>query len=98
MNHRVWLTSSLSSDPLLLDHDRLPKAMGFDPTSRLLASATQGGGVRIWNLATGTQRGPVGVHRANVEELAFNEDGTLFWQRPVPMAQSICGLVTRAKS
>ena len=74
---RVWWTSSLSSDPLLLDHDRLPKSMSFDPTSRLLASATQGGAVRIWNLATGTQRGPVLVHRANVEEVSFNEDGTL---------------------
>jgi WD40 repeat protein len=74
---RIWLTSSLSSHPFVLDQDNHPVVMIFDPTSRLLASATRGGSVRIWDVATGTLREPVLAHRADVGQLTFNEDGSL---------------------
>ena len=74
---RIWLTSALSGNPLVLNDEDQPTWMSFDPTGSLLASAGVEGAVRVWDTSTGRLRSPIFTHRATVCRLAFNADGSL---------------------
>jgi eukaryotic-like serine/threonine-protein kinase len=78
-NVRIWLTSALSNEPLVLQHNKEDYLtwIEFDPTSRLLASATDTGAVRLWDVSTGTLVAPILALSKAVNHLAFNVDGSL---------------------
>jgi eukaryotic-like serine/threonine-protein kinase len=77
-NIRIWPTSALTKDPLVLQHNNGdPIWIEFDPTSRLLASATDGGAVRLWDVSTGNLLAPILSHSKTVNQLAFASDGLL---------------------
>jgi WD40 repeat protein len=77
-NVRIWLTSALSNEPLVLHHkEDYLTWIEFDPTSRLLASATGSGAVRLWDVSTGALVAPILAQSKAVNHLAFNLDGLL---------------------
>ena len=52
-------------------------SVAFSPDSKILASASRDGAVRLWDVATHRQIGkPLTVHAGGVTSVAFSPDGT----------------------
>lgn len=75
-NGRGRLWSPKSARPLAsLNHTATIYAAEFDPTNRLLATASADGTARLWNAETGTRFGAPLAHESAVRALAFSTDG-----------------------
>src|SRR5215208_6795513 len=63
---------------LLTGHDSEVRDVAFSPDGKLLASASGDKSVRLWDVATGQQRGePLTGHTNSVYKVAFSPDGKL---------------------
>ena len=64
--------------------DRLPKAntfkvssLAFSPDGRTLASAGEGGGLKLWNMASRQLALTLKGHVGSVNGIAFSQDGNI---------------------
>ena len=84
---------TLKQEPLILQHDKPISAVDFDATGRQIVTASQDGGVRIWNAETGAMlvrvQGPAQAGGRPAAALSpdgrklianFGEDQTYIWQ------------------
>ena len=69
--------------------------MAFSPDGRQLASVSQGGTVRLWDLATGDCLHTLTGHRGGVGAVVFSPDGRQL--ASARTARSSCGTGRRRK-
>jgi WD40 repeat protein len=58
------------------DHERMPRAIAFAPHGKLLATGGESGGLRVWDVPTGTLRKELLAHgELPITALAYSPDG-----------------------
>ncbi len=73
---RLWDLNNLPQYTELNGHTRRATAIAFSPDGRILASASHGGTVKIWEVASKTLLMTLHVpNRLNLKSLAFSYDG-----------------------
>ncbi|HVK13891.1 MAG TPA: serine/threonine-protein kinase [Gemmataceae bacterium] len=75
-------------------------AVAFDPCDDVLATATEGGSVKLWDAHDGTVRGELDTskHKSPVWGLAFNPEGTLLVTASDDGAVHIWDVLTRREN
>ena len=63
--------------PSLKGHTWRVLSLAFSPDGRTLASAGEGGGLKLWNVATGQVALTLKGHTGSVCGIAFSRDGNL---------------------
>ncbi|WP_167334906.1 TIR domain-containing protein [Mesorhizobium loti] len=71
----VWNTTTGKSEAVLNGHGRSVLSMAFDPTARILASASYDTTARLWDLANPGQYKELVGHGGSVTSIAFSPDG-----------------------
>ncbi len=61
----------------LTNHEGEATSVAFSPDGRLLATGSQDGAVRLWDVATGAEIRRLSGHTAEVNAVAFSPDGSL---------------------
>lgn len=72
----IWNMANGTQTGLLTGHKEIVRALAFNPTGNLLASADHDPNIKLWSMPAGTLIGVIGNHTERVRSMAFSSDGS----------------------